>query len=123
MERKFIKYNDYKHLSMLSKKSVTENLQKIQEDVENLKKEMAEIEKKQNDLSKILEELEAKISFLNVLSAKINTTYYHITYDIDDKLKAFLSEIKDNLESIVSEINEKLDENKQNLETVQKRKK
>lgn len=108
---------------MLSKRSIAEDIQKIQEDIEGMKKEISYIKEKQNDLSKILEELEAKISFLNVLSAKINTTYYHITYDIDDKLKAFLGEITDNLESIINDINEKIEEVKPKQETVQRRKK
>ncbi|MDP8011549.1 MAG: hypothetical protein ACP5F1_02295 [Thermoplasmata archaeon] len=106
---------------MLSKKQITEELQNINREIENLKLEIKSIGDKQNELSKILEELESKIAFLNVLSAKINTTYYHITYDIDDKLKEFLSEIKEDLESLVNEFNEKVSESIQSIDKRRKK--
>ncbi len=108
-------------MPMLSKKQITEELQNINREIENLKLEIKSIGDKQNELSKILEELESKIAFLNVLSAKINTTYYHITYDIDDKLKEFLSEIKEDLESLVNEFNEKVSESIQSIDKRRKK--
>ena len=89
---------------MLSKKGLVEDLERILSPIDNLSREINEVKKRQDEISKYLEELEEKIAFLNVLSAKINTTYYNITYDIDDKFKNFLNEIKDYLIEITNRI-------------------
>ncbi|MGC8980100.1 MAG: hypothetical protein ACP5JM_01450 [Thermoplasmata archaeon] len=89
---------------MLSKNRLTEDLERLSSQLENLSREIEELRKRQDEISRYLEELEQKISFLNVLSAKINTTYYHITYEIDDKFKNFLSEIKDYLIEITNQL-------------------
>ena len=89
---------------MLSKKGLVEDLERILSQIDNLSREINEVKKRQDEISKYLEELEEKIAFLNVLSAKINTTYYNITYDIDDKFKNFLNEIKDYLIEITNRI-------------------
>ncbi|MEM2705784.1 MAG: hypothetical protein QW643_05080, partial [Thermoplasmata archaeon] len=78
--------------------------ERILSQIDNLSREINEVKKRQDEISKYLEELEEKIAFLNVLSAKINTTYYNITYDIDDKFKNFLNEIKDYLIEITNRI-------------------
>ncbi len=87
---------------MLSKKGLTEEIERLYSQMENISRQIEEIKKRQDEISRYLEELEQKIAFLNVLSAKINTTYYHITYDIDDKFKNFLNEIKDYLIEITN---------------------
>ncbi|MGC8610317.1 MAG: hypothetical protein ACP5LM_03065 [Thermoplasmata archaeon] len=93
---------------MFSKKKTDEEIDLLKDTINKLSKDVQDLKVKQDEISKILTELENKIAFLNVLSAKINTTYYHITYDMDDKLKNFLSEIKENLESILNQMDEKL---------------
>ncbi|MGC8992077.1 MAG: hypothetical protein ACP5JT_01800 [Thermoplasmata archaeon] len=93
---------------MFSKKKTDEEIDLLKDSINKLSKDVQDLKVKQDEISKILTELENKIAFLNVLSAKINTTYYHITYDMDDKLKNFLSEIKENLESILNQMDEKL---------------
>ncbi|MFP3317989.1 MAG: hypothetical protein RXP98_02215 [Thermoplasmata archaeon] len=104
---------------MLSKNKLTEDLERLSSQIENLARQIEELKKRQDEISKYLEELEEKISFLNVLSAKINTTYYHITYDIDDKFKNFLSEIKDYLIDLTNQIQMKAN----NIEKDTKKKK
>lgn len=89
---------------MLSKNRLTEDLQRLISQIENLSRQMEDLKKRQDEISRYLEELEERIAFLNVLSAKINTTYYHITYDLDDKFKNFLSEIKDYLVEITNQL-------------------
>ena len=93
---------------MFSKKKTDEEIDLLKDTINKLSKDLQDLKVKQDEISKILTELENKIAFLNVLSAKINTTYYHITYDMDDKLKNFLSEIKENLETILNQMDEKL---------------
>ncbi|MGC8585591.1 MAG: hypothetical protein ACP5RZ_05445 [Thermoplasmata archaeon] len=93
---------------MFSKKKTDEEIDLLKDSINKISKDIQDLKIKQDEISKVLNELENKIAFLNVLSAKINTTYYHITYDMDDKLKNFLSEIKENLENIMNQMEEKL---------------
>ncbi len=105
---------------MFSKKNLKDEIEKLSQTVMKLQNDVEDLKKTQDEIKKILEELENKISFLNVLSAKINTTYYHITYDIDDKLKEFFTEMEDALEAMISDLNAKILEIK---ETPPKKKK
>ncbi len=93
---------------MFSKRKTEEEIERLSQTVMKLEKDIEDIKKTQEEIKKVLEELENKISFLNVLSAKINTTYYHITYDIDDKLKDFFTELEDSIEAMISDLNSKI---------------
>ncbi len=105
---------------MLSKKDLIDEIEKLSQTVMKLQKDIEDLKKTQEEIRKTIEELDNKISFLNVLSAKINTTYYHITYDIDDKLKGFFTELEDALEAMMSDLHSKMVEVR---ETAPKKKK